>query len=558
MLRLSGTAGLLVACATAAPSVPPPISANAAALQQQITSSVAHSVRALTIEPGTYIFSNSSATIVGARNLDIDATGVTFLFYYGYGVVITNCHNLSVRGLTLDSDPPNYAQGVVTGPVEGGNSSAVTATFDDRFLPPDTGFLCAKSGQRGSKIMFWDPATKLPIRTTLNFMEGTPKEQTGGGWRVGLQIPLTPTNTPVVGSLVTLFGRRGVTWQATNSSQVLAEDVTIYAGGNMGFHENFGPGGHIYRRVKIMRRPGSPGLMALNADGFHSYSLEKGSTLEDSEISFTGDDFLNLWSGAYAVCSKQRGSEDESDGSGDGGVSSLLIVDTHSADKSFGSVSLLSQLRGGDVLTFFKLLAGRNGGHTHASPLLGEASVETVSAVTDSELLSECRHLQTTMEAPPYNAQFVSPGMFGGAAVFKVTFAHPLAPEITNLEYNLVSIPRMNSANAVVRRNHFHDSAGSGGRLLLQTPGLQLVDNKFERFNGIFIWAGEQIYMGGSLGLHNVSLRNTTVVDGGVQVCAGLSNVTCQDTTFVSKGHATHQARGCTAGETLRFSKTLN
>ena len=56
MLRLSGTVGLLVACATAAPSVPPPISANASALQQQITSSVAHSVRALTIEPGTYIF----------------------------------------------------------------------------------------------------------------------------------------------------------------------------------------------------------------------------------------------------------------------------------------------------------------------------------------------------------------------------------------------------------------------------------------------------------------------------------------------------------------------
>lgn len=90
------------------------------------------------------------------------------------------------------------------------------------------------------------------------------------------------------------------------------------------------------------------------------------------------------------------------------------------------------------------------------------------------------------------------------------------------------------------------------------TPGLQLVDNKFERFNGIFVWAGEQIYMGGSLGLHNVSLRNTTVVDGGVQVCAGLSNVTCQDTTFVSKGRATNQAQGCSAGGPLRFSKILD
>ena len=125
-------------------------------------------------------------------------------------------------------------------------------------------------------------------------------------------------------------------------------------------------------------------IMALNADGFHSYSLEKGSTLEDSEISFTGDDFLNLWSGAYAVC-KQLGSGDESDGSGSGGVSSLLIVDTHNAWKTlqYGSILLeafwLGQLafaaaRRRRVLTFFKLLAGRNGGHTHASPVLGEAN----------------------------------------------------------------------------------------------------------------------------------------------------------------------------------------
>ena len=124
-----------------------------------------------------------------------------------------------------------------------------------------------------------------------------------------------------------------------------------------------------------------------------------------------------------------------------------------------------------------------------------------MSAVTDSELLSECRHLQTKMEAPPYNAQFVSPGIFGGAAVFKVTFAKPLAPEITTMEYNLVSIPRMNSANAVVRRDHFHDSAGSGGRLLLQTPGLQLVENRFERF----AWGAG--CLGGGANLHTRAVR---------------------------------------------------
>jgi hypothetical protein len=88
----------------------------------------------------------------------------------------------------------------------------------------------------------------------------------------------------------------------------------------------------------------------------------------------------------------------------------------------------------------------RNGGHTEASPLLGSGVVETSELVTDSELLSECRQLDKAMSAAPYNAQFVSPGMFAGAAAFKVTFTQPLAPTIT-----------------VIRRNHFHDSAGCKG-----------------------------------------------------------------------------------------------
>jgi len=71
--------------------------------------------------------------------------------------------------------------------------------------------------------MFWDPATRLPMRATLNFLEGTPQWQGSAGvWQFHLQLPVTATKLPPVGSLVTLFGRRGTTWQATNSTHVLA------------------------------------------------------------------------------------------------------------------------------------------------------------------------------------------------------------------------------------------------------------------------------------------------------------------------------------------------
>ena len=45
-----------------------------------------------------------STLITGARDLLIDAQGVTFTFFLGFGVSITESHNLTVRGLSIDAD----------------------------------------------------------------------------------------------------------------------------------------------------------------------------------------------------------------------------------------------------------------------------------------------------------------------------------------------------------------------------------------------------------------------------------------------------------------------
>ena len=57
---------LAAAPVAAVPSVPPPASANAVALQRRLDAAVAGGTPALTIEPGTYVFSNTSAVISGA------------------------------------------------------------------------------------------------------------------------------------------------------------------------------------------------------------------------------------------------------------------------------------------------------------------------------------------------------------------------------------------------------------------------------------------------------------------------------------------------------------
>ena len=68
----------------AIPSVPPPISKNALELQSKIAEASAHTdPPALNVPPGQYVFSNTSLTFKGARNLVVNAKNVTLVFYYG-------------------------------------------------------------------------------------------------------------------------------------------------------------------------------------------------------------------------------------------------------------------------------------------------------------------------------------------------------------------------------------------------------------------------------------------------------------------------------------------
>ena len=69
----------------------------------------------------------------------------------------------------------------------------------------------------------------------------------------------------------------------------------------------------MYDGVKIVRRPGSTDLLALNADGFHSSDVGIGLTLIDSEISFTGDDFLNIHNSMNIVCDADGAEDDAAD-----------------------------------------------------------------------------------------------------------------------------------------------------------------------------------------------------------------------------------------------------
>lgn len=104
--------------------------------------------------------------------------------------------------------------------------------------------------------MFWDPTLLQLLRVGNQFLNKTSPAlrevsslSTGTSWTVVCDSPIRGATA---GSFVTLVPRGGLTWDIHNSTKITTEDVALFAGSNMGFHENAG-GSNVYNRVNITR-----------------------------------------------------------------------------------------------------------------------------------------------------------------------------------------------------------------------------------------------------------------------------------------------------------------
>ena len=260
-----------------------------------------------------------------------------------------------------------------------------------------------------------------------------------------------------------------------------------------------------------------------------------------SEISWTGDDFLNIHNRMLVVCQALGASRTIDGATGGAGAgagvdaSSLAIVDVGGGNLADAE---------GDEIKFYALVAGHV---VVANPFLGSGVVRATKRVTDPAVLAECQGITAAMKAPPYSADLVV--NVDHYPLYRVDFAAPLHPNVTAPRYSLGNSQRRSCAGAVVRRNHFHDACGSGGRIIAKARDGTYADNLAERYGGFHVYA-EPEWLEGDLGLRNVALRNNTFVDGSgppehVDVMKGLANVTCENTTFVTGGHVATRAVGC-------------
>lgn len=249
-----------------------------------------------TIAPGEYRFAgNRGFTIDGAAGCTIVARGVTFWFERPAsmlaadpkGLVLSNCRNVTIRGLKIDFDPPVYVQAEILALDEAppGLRVAIDPAFPDAEMGPGSFFLYRRDGG-------WIRHGYLSHRGTRR-LEGRTHRVELADARVFQA--LREGGSPVgPGDYIALPWRRGKGIHVYRCEQCTLEDVDEYASPGMGILEQQGKGGNVYRRVRIIPPPGTRRLHACAADGFHNAQTDRGPQLIECEITGTSDDFFNL------------------------------------------------------------------------------------------------------------------------------------------------------------------------------------------------------------------------------------------------------------------------
>jgi len=281
---------------------------RAVSLKEQILAAVAAGESTFTIAPGHYRFHPETLPnlhLKDLKNLTLEATGVTFWLYPFQrhdGILLENCRNVTIRGLTIDYWPTAYTQGRIAAMDRAGGW--VDFTPDPGYSTPSA----LKNSMVGAKIVHFQESGDF-LESRLDWTKSVaalPDEK----FRIHTRGNHLFSNPAVVpGTRIALADRtQRMTFNLKDSADCHLEDITVYACPHMVFTEHFGEGGHSYRRCRVVRRPGTSRLLACNADIFHSIGVSKGPLIEECEFSWSADDLINIH-GFLSLAFDQRSPE---------------------------------------------------------------------------------------------------------------------------------------------------------------------------------------------------------------------------------------------------------
>ena len=438
-----------------------------------------------TLEPGEYrIADNAGWEFSNVTNFTLNGSGARIWFERNdpndipMRLLVTRCKEVTFRRLQLDFDPPVFIQGTITRIAE--DRRTIDMQIDPAWpkvdVPEGAFTIYTPDGEyvhqvgrgmhhRGAELFDGD---KLRIKV----------------WEERGLAPNFDANRLAFfgddyaakpGLLIALNYRRAHAVTTTYSERITFEDVDIWQSPGGGFHEEFGIGGNVYRRCRLIRKPGTRRIHCGTADHFHSRAHRDGPQIIECEAGYTSDDIINIY-GAWRWLLKQ---EDEK---------TVWVA-------SAGGVPI------GDTLTFY----GRKQLTT-----IDEAEVEGVEELTDPKELAEARAIPIPNSAIHIVAS--APGKVAKGEVFRVT----LKTAIRKIEETevLIDAHGYDAENLLVKDCYFHDSF-SRALLLGGTVKATVVNNVWDRMNqGVHIFEESWKYSMGPAP-RNVTFSRNTVMNMG-------------------------------------------
>lgn len=445
-------------------------------LVKDMNAAVARGATEFTVPHGDYRFGVAgpkNLELTGATNLHVNAAGATFWLEPRQrvdAIRIRNCKNVRLTGLTVDYDPAAYAQGEIT--AIDPKAKTVDIRIDTGFPLPDAGWT-AKDGS--IKAIFFDPAGQMR-EVRMDWIKSL-EPRGGREFRVTFKNDwMFVYNSDIrVGDRLCLPDRSmRMAVMVENSESVTLEDVTIYASPHIALAEVGGKGGHVYRRCKVIRRPGTQRLMACNADVFRSIQAVRGPTIEGCEFAHAGDDLINIH-GFFFLVLEQK--------------SPTQVVIVQHFGRGFDA---------GSELEFFDW--------NNLAPL-GGAKVKALTEIKDAAVLEAARQI-------PAEVTKRGDRLFGLHPHNIWPYLVELDRPVTVKKLDLVGCEDRTGRGAVIRDNHFHDGFC---RAVLSKPSDAIIErNRIERMGmgGILVEA-ERFWLEGPFA-HHVTIRDNTLTDCGL------------------------------------------
>jgi hypothetical protein len=302
---------LLLALLTLAPTLLPADDAiveDAGVIQSQIEQAAQAGQKQVVIAPGTYRLKSGGPGKVhlefkGLKNIEIVATGVTFIFTTPEksSMRFEKCENVTFRGATLIRDPIPFSQGKITAIAPDGKSVDVQV---DAGYPTDVENPTAFGP-------FWLNLFDDKRHWRDDTSKATSIQKTGSDsfrFSVAHKFP----SDFVVGSHVAWRGKGGTDIDLPECEGMKILDVTIKSGSGFCVHEDGGEGHNTYTYTLTFgpRPPGATEdpLLASNADGFHSSGVRHGPTLINCHFEGMNDDGIAIH-GKYALVQQLTGND---------------------------------------------------------------------------------------------------------------------------------------------------------------------------------------------------------------------------------------------------------